>query len=491
MSTVGDIRAKFEAAMQLNENATTIEGILLAPLEKKLGKGRVNSKSGNKDMRFDLGGEEKTTIKSIQGALNSVEIQNANITTVAPGDYANGGNSGKFYTYIITLSADISLGKLNLKSGDSFKIVDNNPPKGSIKSKELTPTSLRIPEDYDLTANTLRSSVHSAIDTKYGKSNVFLKTFLTELYEVVFEHTPKTHFDSPLTIASFTENISFSENIKYGESVKESIVALGAADLNTIGKDFGEILGAALMLNMVKTQKGITFPSGNNPLVDFFIDGYGISSKYKSGAAPTLSNIIKNLDSNNFIETSEVQLYNLFKIVENNNVIDGYIKGADFMNLPSAIKLKELTGIKDLNAEVLEKFAQNGIAGLGEEEFFYKYVKPLVESAGRGSSTFNSVSWDKLKSNKKYVGLLSYPLSLQLIDKLNGRLGDGELYINTLRIIVSKLEVKQLYMDINLKNDTIEFYLKGFGDEGAKLTFEAPNVSAPNPGNGKLGFKMK
>ena len=491
MATVGDFRAKFEAAMQLNENATTIEGILLAPLEKKLGKGRVNSKSGNKDLRFDLGGEEKSTIKSIQNALNTLGISDINITTVAPGDYANGGNSGKFYTYIVTLSSDITIGRLNIKSGDSFKIVDNNPPKGSIKSKELTPTSLKIPEDRDLTSITLRSSVHSAINSHYGKSNIFLKTFLTELYEIVHEHTPKTHFDSPLTISSFSEDIAFSENIKYGESIKESINALGASDLNTVGKDFGEILGAALMLNMVKTQKGITFPSGNNPLVDFFIDGYGISSKYKSGAAPTLSNIIKNLDANNFTQPSEVQLYNLFKIVETNNVIDGYIKGANFMNLPSAVKLKELTGIKDLNADVLEKFAQNGISGLGEEEFFYKYVKPLVDVAGRGSSTFNSVSWDKLKSNKKYVGLLSYPLSLQLIDKLNGKLGDGELYINTLRNIVGKLEVKQLYMDVNLKSDTINFYLKGFGDEGAKLTFEAPNVSAPNPGNGKLGFKMK
>ena len=75
--------------------------------------------------------------------------------------------------------------------------------------------------------------------------------------------------------------------------------------------------------------------------------------------------------------------------------------------------------------------------------------------------------------------------------KLNGKLGDGNLYIDTLRKIVSKLEVKQLYMDVLLKTEEINFYLKGFGDSNAKLSYEAPNVSTPNPGNGKLGFKMK
>jgi hypothetical protein len=74
---------------------------------------------------------------------------------------------------------------------------------------------------------------------------------------------------------------------------------------------------------------------------------------------------------------------------------------------------------------------------------------------------------------------------------LNGKLGAGDMYISTLRTIVGKLDVKQLYMDVDLKKDIIHFYLKGFSDADAKLSFEAPNVSSTNPGNGKLGFKMK
>lgn len=482
MNTYGDIRTRFEIA--LNERATTIEGIIFPSLQKMLGDGRINNKSGGKDLRFDLGGEDKKSIKKISNAFKKLK-QDVKIEAVAAGDYANGSNSGKFTTFLVTFNKGSKISSLNISAGDTVKLVDNNPPKGSIKSKELTPTRLNLPEDTNMQLNKLNSVVKTAIEKKYKKSNPFMNSFLIELYSLVSNHTP-TYKGIELT-----ELGPFSESIKYNEDIKEAIDSLGATDLNTIGKDFGEVLGAALMLNIVKTSEGISFPSGNNPLVDFHIDGYGISSKYKAGAAPTLSNIIKDLKPENFTEDSEAKLYDLFKIVESNSVINGYIKGAEFMELPSAIKLKELVGNVELEHKALEAFIQDKLNTIGREEFYKQYVKPVVDVAGRGVKSFEKIDWAKLEKANRYVGLLSYPLSLQLIDKLNGKLGDVDLYIDTLRKIVSKLEVKQLYMDVSLKTEEILFYLKGFGDTDAKLTFEAPNVSTPNPGNGKLGFKMK
>ena len=479
---MGDIRTLFE--MALNERATTIEGVIFPSIQKILGAGRINSKNGGKDLRFDLGGEDKQSIKKISNAFRKLK-QDVSIEAVAAGDYTNGANSGKFTTFLVTFNKDSKLSSLNISAGDTVKLVDNNPPKGSIKSKELTPSSLKLPEDTPMQLNKLNSVVSSAIKKQYGKSNPFMESFLTELYMLVANHKPS------YTNIKLNELGPFTENIKYSAEIKEAIDALGATDLNTIGKDFGEILGAALMLNIVNTTDGISFPSGNNPLVDFHIDGYGISSKYKAGAAPTLSNIIKDLKAENFTEDSEVKLYDLFKIVESNSVINGYIKGAEFMQIPSAIKLKELVGNVPLEHKALEAFIQDKLNTIGREEFYNQYVAPLVLVAGRGVKSFAKIDWAKLEKANRYVGLLSYPLSLQLIDKLNGKLGDVDLYIDTLRKIVSKLEVKQLYMDVSLKTEEVLFYLKGFGDDNAKLTFEAPNVSTPNPGNGKLGFKMK
>jgi hypothetical protein len=482
--TYGDIRARFQLAMDrsLNEAARSIEGTLLPAMQKILGNGRINVKGGGKDLRFDLGGDSKAALKAITNALNKVGASKFDIVTAGPGEYANGANSGKFTTFIVTFGEDVK--DLKVSIGDVIKFVDNNPPRGSIKSKELTPTSLNLPQDIDMNFSALSSSVKGAINGKFS-SNLFMQSFLTELYDLISMHKPTNFFNDPLALSAFSETINYDEN------TREAINALGVTDLNTIGKDFGEVLGAVLLLNMVKTQHGITFPSGNNPLVDFYIDGYGISSKYKSGAAPTLSNIIKNLKSENFTEKSEVQLYDLFKIIESNSVADGYIKGAEFMNTPTVSVLKGLVGNTSLDEKSLESFIQNKMNELGKEEFFTTFVQPLVKSSGRGVDKFDKVQWDKLDKGKKYIGLFSYSLSLELIDVLNGKLGAGDVYINTLRTIVGKLDVKQLYMDLDLKRDQIYFYLKGFSDANAKLSFEAPNVSTTNPSNGKLGFKMK
>ena len=482
--TYGDIRARFQLAMDLalNESARSIEGTVLPAMQKILGHGRINTKNGGKDLRFDLGGDSKAALSAITSALNKVGATKFDIVTAGPGEYANGSNSGKFTTFIVTFGEDVK--DLKASIGDVIKFVDNNPPRGSIKSKELTPTSLNLPQDTDMDLSTLTSNVKSAINSKYS-SNLFMQSFLTELYDLVSMYKPTNSFNDPISLSAFSENINYDEN------ASEAIDALGVTDLNTIGKDFGEVLGAALLLNMVKTQHGISFPSGNNPLVDFYIDGYGISSKYKSGAAPTLSNIIKNLKSENFTEQAEVQLYDLFKIVETNSVVDGYIKGAEFLNTPTVSVLKGLVGNTSLDEKSLESFIQTKMNELGKEEFFATYVQPLVQSSGRGVDKFDKVQWDKLDKGKKYIGLFSYSLSLELIDALNGKLGAGDVYINTLRAIVGKLDVKQLYMDVDLKKDQIHFYLKGFSDANAKLSFEAPNVSSTNPGNGKLGFKMK
>tara|TARA_B110000208_G_scaffold86901_1_gene109996 strand:+ start:72 stop:1523 length:1452 start_codon:yes stop_codon:yes gene_type:complete len=483
MGTSGDIRTLFEMAM--NENARTIEGAILPPLQKLLGTGRINSKGGGKDLRFDLGGEDKKSIKKISSAFSKLNQSSIKIEAVAAGEYKDGSNSGKFTTFLITFTKDSKISSINVKAGDVIKIVDNNPPKGSIKSKELTPSALKIPEDTNMQSNKLASIVLGSVKKKFGKSNPFMQSFLTELYNLVSNHKPSYKNVELLELGPFYEKIEYNSNIK------EAIDSLGATDLNTIGKDYGEILGAALMLNIVKTTEGISFPSGNNPLVDFHIDGYGISSKYKAGAAPTLSNIIKDLNKDNFTEDSEVKLYDLFKIVESNSVINGYIKGAEFMELPSAIKLKELVGNVPLENKALESFIQDKLKTIGKEEFYKQYVAPLVSMTGRGVKSFESIDWPILEKANRYIGLLSYSLSLELIDKLNGRLGDVDLYTETLKKIVSKLEVKQLYMDVSLKTEEVLFYLKGFGDENANFVFAAPNVSTPNPGNGKLGFKMK
>ena len=188
MGTSGDIRTLFEMAM--NENARTIEGAILPPLQKLLGTGRINSKGGGKDLRFDLGGEDKKSIKKISSAFSKLKQSSIKIEAVAAGEYKDGSNSGKFTTFLITFTKDSKISSINVKAGDVIKIVDNNPPKGSIKSKELTPSALKIPEDTNMQSNKLDSIVLGSVKKKFGKSNPFMQSFLTELYNLVSNHKP-------------------------------------------------------------------------------------------------------------------------------------------------------------------------------------------------------------------------------------------------------------------------------------------------------------
>ena len=122
---MGDIRTLFE--MALNERATTIEGIIFPSIQKILGDGRINNKNGGKDLRFDLGGEDKQSIKKISNAFKKLK-QDVSIEAAAAGDYANGANSGKFTTFIVTFNKDSKLSSLKISTGDTVKLVDNNPP---------------------------------------------------------------------------------------------------------------------------------------------------------------------------------------------------------------------------------------------------------------------------------------------------------------------------------------------------------------------------
>ena len=102
--TYGDIRAKFQLA--LNEAARSIEGTVLPAMQKLLGHGRINTKNGGKDLRFDLGGDSKVALTAISNALNKVGATKFDIVTAGPGEYSNGANSGKFTTFIVTFGED-------------------------------------------------------------------------------------------------------------------------------------------------------------------------------------------------------------------------------------------------------------------------------------------------------------------------------------------------------------------------------------------------
>lgn len=82
-----------------------------------------------------------------------------------------------------------------------------------------------------------------------------------------------------------------------------------------------------------------------------------------------------------------------------------------------------------------------------------------------------------------YYGLILSPLAYSVADELNA----DSKYVKALKEILSKVEVKQIYLDFNLRKNSATFKLRNFSSANFKF---ATNVSSYNPTNSKLAFSL-
>jgi len=484
MSTFNDIRVRFEVAWLYENKLLTDDKSVTTFFKnaaKKLFKGDANSKRGY-HLRLELGTSNDQAVDNVKKIVNTIlKPEDYKINLIEPGDFKNGARSGQFFTYEVELLNNVQLdSKESAQAGTKIVFANNQAAKGSISAKALTPTGLKLKEDYDYTPVNLVQDLKLAIQKQYGNKQG-VEFPLLGLVDAVSAYRGSNYFNSPLEI------INIDEYIKMDEELVDAMSALDPSDLAVIGKDFGEVLGGIYLMNICKFNKGVVFPSGNNPIVDFYIDGYGISSKYKKGAAPTLTGVIKNLKDEQLTTPDEIELNKIFTILKERGVTESYIEIAKLLNSPAINKLAEMYRVSpnDITESFLQKEAEKMQAAnldpLQELKDFYSLM---------GRKPGSEIDWNRFKTNKAWHGIYTGPLSYHVIDLLNGGIG-SDRYLNALNAIMRKVEVKQLYLDFLLKKDMIEFKIRAFTNPAAKFEFEAPNQSVYNPSNGKLGFKMK
>jgi len=248
-----------------------------------------------------------------------------------------------------------------------------------------------------------------------------------------------------------------------------------------------------LMAKEIKLKEGVTFPKGNEPLVDFYVDGYGISSKYKTGAAATLTNLIQQLDPAQLTTKEEKQLYKEFSEAFKLGVSDSYLKLAKKFAPQEVGALAYILGIpeKNLTTQAINDHITQLIPNKGPKDTDPKLDKKIEDefqyffTATKSKPSF-PIKWGSLTKNKLY-GLVMGPLAAAVAKKLNS----NPEYIKALKEMVGKVEIKQLYLDFDLKSNSMSFKLKSFADANAQFSFTPANISVYNPDNGKMGFKMK
>ena len=435
--------------------------------------GKRNSKNG-KHLRYDFrtstGAEE-----IIATALRSISpTKFYKITEIPANEYAKGAKSGTFTTYKIEVIKAVG----DLKVGDELFVVNQSRESSAIVGKSLTPTVLGLSNSTFKNAKTLVSKIDS---TSKKLKTPYLPEVLSALSHNV-ENATSPRFKSVKDITEYTESLPLDN------TTSEALSHFSDADINTIGKDFGEILGAITLLKAVKDPgEGVFFPGGNEPLADFYIDGYAISSKYKGGAAASLSDIVKKIDPKQLTTKNQKALYVILKTIIDSKVSTGYITVAKSLALPGYDVLANIIG-QDVSPASIDNYIQSIIKNAKTNEqrdaIVMKKFKPYYQEIGRSPKN-NSIDWDKLKAGR-YYGIITSPLAYYLADKMNENKGFKSALIE----ILSKIEVKQLYLDFSLKKKAASFKLKSFSDPNANFKFDVGSVSTYNPESSKLAFKM-
>jgi hypothetical protein len=311
------------------------------------------------------------------------------------------------------------------------------------------------------------------------------------------------------------EEISdFSDSIQFSKETIELSNGVNRTDLHSvIGVEFGEILGAMYLSK--KTKKPINFPKEeNNPIYDFELDQISVSSKYKKGAASSLSEVIEENDKSpnkNKLSNEAKKLLKTFLNSYKKSVSISYLYVAKNLNDPkidiafSALKKELDIDIKvSQSSDTIKKEINSKIEYLRKKEGDNEVKKRLNNfylAINRKQIADNSqVRWHQLPKNKinvngnviektQYYGLITSPIAYYLTDVINAQSeknSDKEL----LRDLIRNTTVKLLRLNFSLKDKATRFTCQSSKSEYAKFTFH-PKVTANQPEKGFMSFRME
>jgi hypothetical protein len=467
----------------LKKNKTTSITSVLQDGLKSIGqKSDLSNKGKGKHFRVNLG-DTSIAIKEIEKILKSYDNSNYyKIDTIEKNDFPAGSKSGKYDTIKVTVIKPVK----DLNAQDEAFIVNTWTQKSTITIKSLTPGNLGLAGKTFKNNKKLVSSINESLSKLQDQD---LANFLIALTNEVDSKTTAKYKD----VKDIKET---EESISIDDKTKQLASQYSPTDVNAIGKDFGEVLGTVFLLNIVSQKgSGIFFPSqANNPLADFVLDGYDISSKYEKGAASTLTGIIKQTNVEK-LDKKQLELFNILKIIPENKTSESYLMVAKQIKAPAVTTLSEIVGVDPQNITVadiqkkIEDEIKNKKATTSDQksEVVMSTFADFYQQIGRYPKN-KKIDFDKIVQGKEYGAIIG-PLSFYVADQLNTVTKENN-YPEVLTQLMSKIEVKQLYLSFDISKNKINFKVKSFTSPNAKFVFKIGNQSVYTPDQNKLAFQL-
>lgn len=501
MSTVGDFKIRFAIAMNrvLNENNSPAwvqnSSIAYYNAYPESNGGRFINPKKSEIIRAYFGSEniEEEIIKFLE--LNGIKSEYYNGTLIP----AN--KSGSFDSWELTLNTNTQWFGKALKSGETWYVINARKVSASgvtavIGDKDTAPKTLGLTDILFSNKDNAVQLTKGAINARINDENY--ATFMRELVDAVSNYKPSKTFDDILGLAtadnSYDIHYDFS---KWGDTIDKISIA-------NISKDFGEVLGGILTFNLIKkVDSGLIFPAASNEaVVDFKFDNLHISSKAGKGGKASASGFLRkvkdtqesekwilspaeNVLEKTFIDvllakqsepknsiyysgsgsgtySNTVELFNLH--LDRNSAWNYWISesGMSANNSNRDSLVKSFIDLRDMGKlhKTLSGYSKNigGFGSLGGKTTAAKFTASLINAKNEkeASDVLDAILKDNNKdSYDAIIGLIMYGCSKQLVNVLNNKFGD------TLTGMINKaIGAKQLYLNINIKNNNMNFQMK-------------------------------
>ena len=480
-----------------SDNEPLTESIILKALIKEAVTPDLRSTFNSEMKRLNLPGDKGTKkpahLRYQLGTDPAKSIIKVADKVLGKGNYAmndvkmntKDSASGSYPTIKVTVTKPTQ----NFKKGDFVLIVNQTGQENkTVTFKALTPVKLGIAGDYkDL--NSLVQATTRAVqkDKNLGK-------ILTGLVTDTANNTPTSK-------SGLSKLRSGKTNVPLSKQTTQALGGISKEDKNTIGKDFGEVLGGIFLGKMVGIKKSLNFPKGNEPLVDFYIDGYKISSKYEKGATASLTDLLKAIKPDQIKgDKDQYALYKALLPMLSETSPNAFIRIASAFpkDMPAIQTLGSIVGIdpkkltsQDINDYIIKLFAKtNAKTAKQKNDVFFKKFGKLFSEMKRNPGKAGVVEWDKMKKktgDNGYYGAITSPLSYYVADQMNTK----PKFVQALKEMISKTGVKQMYLTFDLKGDgAMGFDIRSFNDPNASFKFDIPSLSTLNPTSSKLGFSL-
>jgi len=384
--------------------------------------------------------------------------------------------SSTYSTYKVELIKPVN----DYKKGESVFIVSTVKEGASTKGKALTPAKLGLTTGKFTKAVSLANTIKKNIPNVTNDEN--LKDLLDSLVNDILAGAAAGKFEDTVEITKYDQQISLSER------TKSAITQVSTQDIGMIGSDFGECLGAiALLKSVVNPGSGIAFPPDEaNPLADFTLDGFNVSAKYNKGGAATITDTVKNIKQEQLTTPGQKSLYKLLKIIIDKDAVNGPLEVAKTLELEGLQKLSEIikVPVENISTQSINEYLTKILKSATSDEQKDAIIKKKFDTFFKfiNKAPGFPIRWRDL-SPKDYYGIITSPLVNYVAASLNA----NKIYKKALTDIMSKSEVKQLYLTMNVKQNIARFNLKSFSS--SEFEFES-SLSIYKPKNKRLAFRM-